>query len=113
MTEAKVGSARNWLEAGAGDVFVLDLVGLFDGVAGQVVGVPDDGFAGDFRVLAQEFEGVGAGGGVVFLVGEFGRLDGGLFFFAETAIEDRQVIVRGQIVGVDGLELFVSVARLG
>ena len=59
------------LEAGAGDVFVFDLAGCF-GVAGEVVGVPDDGFAGDFRVLAQEFEGVGAGGGVVFLVGEFG-----------------------------------------
>ena len=60
------------LEAGAGDVFVFDLGGLLDGVAGQVVGVPDYGFAGDFGVFAQEFEGVGAGGGVVFLVGEFG-----------------------------------------
>ncbi len=95
MTEAKVESARNWLEAGAGDVFVFDFDGLFDGVAGQVVGVPDDGFAGDFRMLAQEFQGVGAGGGVVFLVGEFGRLDGGLLFVAETAVEDGELIVCG------------------
>ena len=60
------------LKSGAGDVFVFDLSVFFDGVAGEVVSVPHDTFAGDFRVFGEEFQGVGGGGGVVFLVGEFG-----------------------------------------
>ena len=85
---------------------------MLDGVAGQVVGVPHDGFAGDFGMFAQEFQGVGAGGGVVFLVGEFGRLDGCLLFFAEPAIEDGELVVGGEVVGIDGLEFFVLFAGL-
>ena len=72
--------------------------------------MPDDAFGGHFRVLAQEFEGVGRGGGVVFLVGELGGLDGGLFLFAEAAVEDGELVVRGEVVGIDGLQLLVGVA---
>jgi hypothetical protein len=61
---------------------VIDFGGFLGWVAGEVVGVPDDAFGGNFRVFAEEFEGVDAGGGVVFLVGEFGGLDGGLLFVA-------------------------------
>ncbi len=100
------------LESGAGDVFVLDLLRLFEGVAGEVVSVPDYAFAGDFRVVGEELKGVSGGGGVVFLVGEFGGLDGGLFFLAETAVEDGQLVVGGEIVGVDDLQALVGVAGL-
>ena len=72
MTYAKVGGGFSAEKPAPGMYLYSILVRLLDGVAGQVVGVPDDGFAGDFRMFAQEFEGVGAGGGVVFLVGEFG-----------------------------------------
>ena len=51
---------------------VLDLGGPLDGIAGEVVGMPDDAFGGHFRMLAEELEGVDAGGGIVFLVGELG-----------------------------------------
>ena len=68
--------------------------------------------AGDFRVLAQEFKRVVGGGGVVFLVGEFGGLDGGLGFVAQAAVEDGQLIVGGQIVGIDGLKASIGVAGL-
>ena len=61
---------------------VFDFRGVLDRVASEVVGVPDDGFGGDFRMFAQEFKRIDAGGGVVFLVGEFGGLDGGLLFLA-------------------------------
>ena len=59
------------LFAGAGDVGVLDLFGALDWVTGQVMCVPGYGLAGDFGVLAEKFQRVLGGGGVVFLVGEF------------------------------------------
>ncbi len=46
--------AEKRLHARAGDVFVLDLQRLFGFFAGEVVGVPDDTFAGDLGMLAQE-----------------------------------------------------------
>ena len=98
------------LAAGAGDVFVLDFGGALDGVAGDVVGVPGDGFGGDFRVFAEELERVDRGGGIVFLVGEFGRLEGGLLLEAETTIKDGELVVRAEVVGVDLLNLLVCLA---
>src|SRR5580658_9843381 len=46
------------LFAGAGDVFVLDFLRLFGLIAGEVVGVPAYAFAGHFRMLAQELQGI-------------------------------------------------------
>ena len=63
-------------------------------------------------VLAEEFEGVGAGGGIVFLVGEGCGLAGGLVFHAETAVDDGEDVVRSEVVGVDGLEVLVLDAGL-
>ena len=97
----------------AGDVLVFDVGGALDGVAGEVVGVPDNAFGGDFRMLAQELQRVGRGGGVVFLIGELGGLDGGLVLFAEAAVEDGELVVGGEVVGIDGLQLLVGVARGG
>ena len=96
--------------ASAGDVVILDFRWALRWVAGQVVGVPDHALRGDFRVLAKEFERINAGGGVVFLVGKLGGLDGGLLLFAEAAVEDGELVVRGQVVGVDCLEPLVGVA---
>ena len=48
----------------------------------EVVDVPGDGLLGDLVVLAEVLEGVGAGGGVVLLVGEVGGLLGRLFLEA-------------------------------
>ena len=67
------------------------------------MGVPDYRFAGHFWVLAQELQGIDAGRGVVFLVRKFGALDGGLLLLAEAAIEDSELVVCGQIVGIDAL----------
>jgi len=58
-------------EASARNVLVLDLRRLL-GVACEVVGVPDHRFAGNLGVFAEELQSIDAGGGVVFLVGEFG-----------------------------------------
>ena len=63
--------------------------------------------------LRRNIEGVGAGGGIVFLVGELGGLDGGLLLFAEAPVEDGELVVRGEIVGIDGLELLVLSAGVG
>ena len=71
------------------------------------VGVPGDALGGDLVVLAEELEGVGAGGGIVLLVGEGCGFAGGLFFHAETTIDDGEDVVRGEVVGIDGLEVFV------
>ncbi len=101
------------LESGAGDVFVFDVVGALDGVAGQVVGMPDYALGCDFRVFAEKLERVFGRGGVVLLVGEFGGLDGGLVLFAEAAIEDGELVVGGQVVRVDDLQLLVGVAGGG
>jgi len=83
----------------AGNVFVFDLLWLFGLVAGEVVGVPDDRFGGDFRMLAQVFERVSRGGGIVLLVGELGRLDGGFLFLAQAAVEDGELIVAARSSG--------------
>src|SRR3954452_21335004 len=76
------------LEAGAGDVLVLDFFGALDRVAGEVVGVPGDALGGHLRMLAQKLERVRGGSGIIFLVGELGRLDGGLVLLAQPAIEN-------------------------
>ena len=68
------------------------------------VDVPGDGFGGDLVVLAEELEGVGAGGGIVFLIGEGDGFTGGLFLHAEAAIDDGENVMRGEIIGVNGLE---------
>lgn len=60
------------LAAGARDVMIFNFRGLLDRIAGQVVRVPDDAFACHLGVFAQELERIGAGGGIVFLVGKFG-----------------------------------------
>ena len=73
----------------------------------EVVDVPGDGLLGDLTVAAEVGEGVGAGGGIVLLVGEVGGLFGGFVFEAEAAIEDGEVVVGGEVVGVDGLDLLV------
>jgi len=99
--------------AAAGDVGVFDFVGFFDGVAGEVVGVPGDGFAGDFGVAAEVLEGVDGGGWVVFLVGEAGGFPGGFVFDAESAVEDGEVVVGGEVVGVNALQALVDFAGLG
>ena len=72
--------------------------------------MPDDRFGCDFRVLAEEDQRILRGGGVVFLVGEFGGLDGGFGLVAEAAVEDGELIMRGEVVGIDGLEALVDFA---
>ncbi len=101
------------LEACAGDVVILDFARALDGVAGEVMRVPDDALGGDFRVLPEELEGVDAGGGVVFLIGELGGLDGRLLALAQTPVDDGERVVGGEVVGVDGLKLFVGIAGVG
>ncbi len=51
---------------------VFDFGGTLDGVACDVMGVPDDTFGGNLRLLAEEQPRIDAGGRIVFLVGEFG-----------------------------------------
>ncbi len=69
--------------------------------------MPGNALLGDLMMLAKVFEGVGAGGGVVLLVGEVGGFDGCLVLHAEAAIDDGEVVVRGEVVGIDGLHVLV------
>src|ERR1017187_10824477 len=96
------------LNSGAGDVFVLDLCWFLDGVSSYIVGVPGYAFAGDFGVFGEEFKRIGRGGGIVFLVGEFGGLDGGFLLVAEAAVEDGELVMGGQVVGINYLQAFVG-----
>ena len=50
------------------------------GVALQVVSMPDDQFAGYFRMPAKKLQSIRGGSGIVFLAGEFRGLNGGLRF---------------------------------
>ncbi len=74
--------------------------------------VPGDALAGDLAVLAEIVEGVAVGGGIVFLIGEDGGLFGGFIFDAETAVQDGEDVVSGEIVGIDGLDDLVLGASL-
>lgn len=76
------------------------------------MGVPAYGFTGYFRMLAEEDQGVLRGVGVVFLVGELLGLDGGFGLVAEAAIENGQLIVGGEVVGIDDLDPLIRVAGL-
>src|SRR6202044_1568240 len=69
----------------------------------EIVDVPRDAFLSDFTMLAEVFESVGAGRGVVLLVGEVRCFDGCLVLQAKSAVDDGQVVMGGQIVGIDGL----------
>src|SRR5580704_1742598 len=104
---------RPWLQVRGGERDVagslgrgqhsLDLL-LWREVA---VGVPRDALGCDLLVLTEEFEGVGAGGGIVLLISEGCGFAGGLVFHAETTVDDGEDVVRGEVIGIDGLEVLV------
>jgi hypothetical protein len=71
------------------------------------VDVPGNGLLRNLAVLPQVFERVGAGSGIVLLIGEVGGLLGGLVLQAQAAVQDGQVVMRGEVVRVDGLDRFV------
>ncbi len=73
--------------------------------------MPWDAFLRDLRMFAKVFQSEGAGGGVVFLVGEGGSFDGGLILYAKSAIENGEIVVGREIVGIDGLNVLVLRAR--
>ena len=74
--------------------------------------VPGDTLLRAFGMLAKVLEGEGAGGGIVFLVGEGCGLYGCFVLHAEPPVEDGEVVVRGEIVGVDGLDALIFCSRL-
>src|SRR6185437_17130763 len=82
-------------------------------VAGEVVRMPGHAFGGHLRVLAEKLECVFRGGGVVLLFGEFGGLDCGAGLVACAAIEDGELIVGCQVVGIDALQLLIGIACIG
>ena len=73
----------------------------------KLMHVPGNAFVGDFVVAAQIFERVGARGGVVLLVGEGSGFDGRLILHPGAPIEDGEIVVGGEIVGVDALDVLV------
>ena len=73
--------------------------------------MPWNAFLRHFGMFAKVFECERAGGGVVFLIGEVGSFDGGLILYAKSAIENGEVVVGGEIVGIDGLNVFVLGSR--
>src|SRR5260370_41845354 len=76
------------------------------------MGVPGYALGCDLVVLAQELKGVGAGRGIVFLIGEGCCFAGCLLLHAEPAIDDGEDVVSGEIVGIDRLESLVLDASL-
>ena len=66
--------------------------------------VPRHALVRNLRMLAQKLQRVSRRAGIHLLGGKQRRLLGGFFLHAHAAIHDGQVVVRGQIVGIDGLQ---------
>jgi len=47
------------------------------------------------------------------LIGKFSQFDRGLCLFTETAVENRKLIMRSEVVRIDCLQLLVGIARPG
>ena len=67
--------------------------------------VPGNALRRYLRMFAQKIERVSWRARIELLSHELGLLFGRLVFHARPAIEDRQVVVRGKIVGIDPLQL--------
>jgi len=82
-------------------------VGLVGTLVVQVVDVPRNALLRNFMMFAQKFQGEGTGGWIVLLVGKVRCLNAGFVLQPKPPIEDGEVVVRGQVIGVNALNLLV------